>query len=80
MKNIEQNRSKYLAGILSENLEKNTEGKIECERCDGEGKGMFSCCTGNKINSDWGRCPQCLDGLAEEECENCEGLGLIDSH
>jgi len=79
MKNIEQNRIKDLAGILSESVEINAEGKIECERCDGEGEGMFSCCTGDKIDSDWARCPTCLESLGEEECGDCEGLGLVDA-
>tara|TARA_Y100000389_G_C17462218_1_gene522673 strand:- start:49 stop:288 length:240 start_codon:yes stop_codon:yes gene_type:complete len=78
--NKTKNRNKYLAGILSENVEINSEGKVECEKCNGEGEGMFSCCTGDKINSDWARCPQCLENLAEKECEDCEGLGFIDSH
>lgn len=78
MKKEEQNRIKDLAGILSENIETNTEGKDVCERCDGEGEGMFSCCTGYKINSDWARCPQCLENLGEGDCYDCEGTGLVD--
>jgi len=75
----EKNRNKELAGILSESTEINTEGKIDCDWCNGQGEGMFSCCTGEMVDSDWGRCPKCLEGLGEEECEVCDGTGLVDA-
>jgi DnaJ-class molecular chaperone len=79
MKKEEKNRNKHLAGIISESVEINVEGKVECEVCNGQGEGMFSCCTGDMVDSDWARCPKCLENLGEEECYSCEGTGLVDA-
>ena len=54
-----------------------TPGMEDCPDCDGHGEAMFSCCTGNRVDSDYGRCPSCGEGLGEEECQTCDGTGLV---
>lgn len=49
----------------------------ECPICDGKGEAMFSCCTGDRVDEDYGRCPSCKEGLGESECEDCQGTGLV---
>lgn len=73
-----KNRNKYLAGIISESHEVKSEDRVECPTCDGQGEAMFSCCTGDIVDSDWARCPKCLESLGEEECYDCEGSGFLD--
>lgn len=53
------------------------EGFEECPVCNGKGEAMFSCCTGDRVDEDYGRCPTCKEGLSESECEDCEGTGLV---
>ena len=72
-----KNRYKELSGIIYENSNKKNNIGIECETCDGKGFGTFSCCTGDMVDSDWARCPKCLESLGEEECYSCEGTGTV---
>jgi len=48
---------------------------IECDSCEGEGDGMFSCCTGELITDELCICPTCLEHLGVSECTECEGTG-----
>lgn len=51
---------------------------MECRECNGTGKGYFSCCTGESVNEDIQRCPECKENLAEEDCPYCNGTGRIE--
>ena len=79
MNNQEKNRNKELAGIISEVKQINVSEQVECEECEGRGEAMFSCCTGEVVDCDWGRCPTCLEALGEEECEGCDGKGYVNA-
>jgi hypothetical protein len=52
--------------------------KTECPNCEGKKHGYFSCCTGDMVDPDIQRCPECLENLGEEECPTCEGEGIVD--
>lgn len=49
----------------------------ECPVCEGKGEAMFSCCTGERVDEDYGRCPYCKEGLGESKCEQCNGTGSV---
>jgi DnaJ-class molecular chaperone len=53
------------------------EGMKECGVCNGKGEALFSCCTGERVDEDYGRCPTCKEGLGESKCEECEGTGFV---
>lgn len=50
---------------------------IECPTCNGEKEVMISCCTQEIIHDDIDRCPECYEGLGDEECPECEGTGEV---
>jgi DnaJ-class molecular chaperone len=52
--------------------------KIPCPTCNGKGEAVFSCCTGEVIDSDIMMCPSCYEHLGEEECIDCNGSGEIE--
>jgi len=48
----------------------------DCTSCEGTGKNIFSCC-GERINSDYKRCPECHEFCDDEEsCDHCNGTGV----
>jgi len=49
----------------------------QCPQCEGKKKGYFSCCTGEIVDPDIARCPDCLENLGEEVCDVCSGTGSI---
>ena len=53
------------------------EGMEECPTCKGKKEVMISCCTGDVVDDDIAMCPKCHEGLGEEECPDCEGLGYV---
>ena len=53
------------------------EGMEECEACSGKGKASWSCCTQERVDEDYSRCPTCGEGLGEEQCQECNGLGYV---
>ena len=53
---------------------------IDCERCEGKGFGLFSCCTGEPVDPDIARCPKCKENIGEETCEDCKGEGTINKN
>ena len=63
--------------IASSKLLPGVEHKQQCRVCNGQGEAMFSCCTGERVDEDYGRCPSCKEGLGESECKECEGTGLV---
>lgn len=63
--------------IASSKLLPGVEHKQQCEVCNGKGEAMFSCCTGDRVDEDYGRCPTCKEGLGDEECVECDGTGLV---
>lgn len=48
----------------------------KCRLCNGRGVAVFSCCTGEPVDSDYMICPECDEHLGEEECPECGGTGL----
>lgn len=53
-------------------------GKTICEACEGKGKAVYSCCTGEIVTDDIAICPECKEHLGEEQCESCSGTGFVD--
>jgi len=53
------------------------EKKEECPACYGKKVGYFSCCTGDMVDEDIAMCPRCYEHLGEEECNLCDGTGVI---
>jgi len=49
-----------------------------CETCNGKGEAVFSCCTGDIVDSDIMMCPVCYEHLGEEPCYDCDGKGEIE--
>lgn len=47
----------------------------ECEVCEGDGYGYWSCCNQELVDEDIAMCPICHEHLGEEECIECEGKG-----
>jgi hypothetical protein len=63
--------------IASSKLLPGVEHKQQCEACSGQGEAIWSCCTGDRVDEDYSRCPSCGEGLGEEECQECDGTGLV---
>ena len=53
------------------------EGYELCHICNGECEEYFSCCTGEVVDSDIQRCPDCKENVGLSKCEDCEGTGLV---
>ena len=53
------------------------EEEEECPACYGKKVGYFSCCTGDMVDEDTVMCPDCYEHLGEEECNLCDGTGVI---
>lgn len=53
------------------------EKKVDCPTCNGKGEAMFSCCSGEVVDSDLGLCPDCKEHLGDDTCEDCEGSGKV---
>jgi len=54
---------------------------VDCETCNGQGKGYFSCCTGDilkGLEADYGMCPECREHLGEDMCGDCFGIGKVE--
>jgi len=54
--------------------------KIEyCNECEGRGWHIMSCCGDDITGNDIDLCPSCSEhcGDDEEECEECQGTGII---
>jgi len=49
----------------------------DCPICNGRGKALFSCCTGDRVDEDYARCPTCKENLGKSDCEDCSGTGLV---
>jgi hypothetical protein len=56
--------------------EEESDTEKECEACNGAGTGIFSCCTGDPVDSDFMICPVCKEHLGIEECSECNGTGI----
>lgn len=52
-------------------------GMEECQACDGKGEVMLSCCSQERVDEDYGRCPDCGEGLGEDTCDACNGKGYV---
>jgi len=50
---------------------------VDCDVCEGEGQGVFSCCTGKLLDPDEPICPKCKEVLGESQCVTCRGTGKI---
>ena len=46
-----------------------------CPSCNGTGKAVYSCCTGEIVTGDILICPKCKEHLGEEVCQQCGGTG-----
>lgn len=63
--------------VASSKLLPGVEHKDQCEACSGKGEGIWSCCTGDRVDEDYAMCPRCHEHLGEEECQECDGTGLV---
>lgn len=50
---------------------------VDCEKCKGEGRGAFSCCTGDLIKGDSPVCPKCDAVCGVTQCGECRGTGKV---
>ena len=50
----------------------------ECPDCEGSKFRVYSCCTGEHVDNDYQLCPICMEHLCEEDCETCNGQGIIE--
>lgn len=55
----------------------NEKESVICPECDGKKQMVYSCCTGEPVDSDYMMCPQCLEHLGEEPCITCAGSGWV---
>lgn len=51
-----------------------------CKKCDGDGGFIYDCeeCSGTGQLSNGEDCPECCEGVVDEECPECDGEGVID--
>jgi sarcosine oxidase delta subunit len=52
-------------------------GYIICPECNSKKVRVYSCCTGDHVDSDIMVCPVCKEHLGEENCFTCKGEGRI---
>jgi len=72
-----QSRMEMFCSQCHEQCEEKDMSIVDCDVCEGEGHGIFSCCTGELVDPDISRCPKCMEGLGESECIECRGTGKI---